>query len=550
MKSRTVSSLARFALWPMLLYLVGFIALTYPAILSFSTHFFTDDADGLQSVWNIWWINKAVTTLHQSPWHTTLLFHPEGTTLVGQTLNPFNGFLCIPLLRVMSLVHAHNLIVVFAFVATGLTTFFLAYHFTRSYWPSLAAGCVVTFSPYHFAHADGHLQLVSMEWVPLFLLCWCRLLGRPRIRTAVAAALVLLLVLLCDYYYVFYCVIAAGLILLWHVVKTRSAARGAWRRRAVPLLLFAAVALATCAPLPVAVAVAHRDDPFVGAHQPTEFSTDLAAPFIPGGRWRFALLTEFYWSNLPGNLDESDVHIGLSVVCMLVYVLIRSRRRLAGTGVWWLLLVAFFLFSLGPVLHVWGAEVPLPVTPYTLLETAFPLLRLSGCPVRMMSMVSLSAGVLFAYGLTMLGRGAGRGRWVVIALLLAVLCVEYLPDPFPRTSSAVPPHVEVLRDLPDAGAVVDLEARAGWSLYYQTVHQKPLAFGYISRAPSSVETKRRRILHRAERGQYDVICREPGVAYLVVAAGIECPSLRLVHRDARANIYACRDSASDTAAAE
>ena len=550
MKRRTLPllafRLARFGLLPALFYLAGFVLLTCPAILSFPTHFFTDDGDGLQNVWNLWWVNKAVTSLGRSPWHTTYLYYPEGTTLLGQTLNPFNGLLAIGLLRVMPLVQAHNVIVIFCFVAAGLTTFALAYSFTRSYWASVAAGCVFTFSPYHFAHTSGHLQLISVEWVPLFLLCWHRLLVRPRIGTAVAAALVLLLVLLCDHYYFFYCGVAGVLTLVWYLVSTRRAVDRAWRRRAVPLVVFAATALATCAPLPMAVAAAHRRDPFVGAHNPSDFSSDLMAPFIPGGRWRLAPVTEFYWSRLPGNLDESHAHLGLSVIFLLVYVLVRNRRhRLAGAGLWWLVLVVFYLFSLGPVLRVWGREIPLPVTPYTLLEAAFPLLKLSGVPARMMAMVTLSAAILFAYGLAMLARGRGRRRWALIGVLLAILCVEYLPDPLPRTPSAVPPHVRALKELPKRGAVVDLEARLGWSLYYQTVHEKPLAFGYISRAPASVESRRRRFLQLAERGLYDVICDEPGVAYLVVDAATTCPSLPLVHEDANARIYACASPQQD-----
>jgi hypothetical protein len=75
-------------------YLVLFVVITFPLIRSFSTHFFADGGDGAQNVWNIWWVNEAVTTLHELPWYTRYLHFPHGTTLVGHTLNAFNGFLC------------------------------------------------------------------------------------------------------------------------------------------------------------------------------------------------------------------------------------------------------------------------------------------------------------------------------------------------------------------------------------------------------------------------------------------------------------------------
>ena len=67
---------------------------------------------------------------------------------------------------------AYNTITIFAFVMGGLTMYWLAYHLTRSFWGSLLAGFIFTFSNYHFMHAQGHLQLISLEWIPLFVLCW------------------------------------------------------------------------------------------------------------------------------------------------------------------------------------------------------------------------------------------------------------------------------------------------------------------------------------------------------------------------------------------
>ena len=144
------SVLLRMVAAPLIFYLLFFCLLTYPAVSMFPTHYFADGEDGMQNVWNIWWVEKAVTHLHQSPWHTTFLHYPYGVTLLGQTLNPFNGFFGIVLLPFMNQVAVHNVIVTFSFIVGGLTAFLLAYYLTRSYWPSMVAGYVFTFSPYHF----------------------------------------------------------------------------------------------------------------------------------------------------------------------------------------------------------------------------------------------------------------------------------------------------------------------------------------------------------------------------------------------------------------
>ncbi|HKJ37539.1 MAG TPA: hypothetical protein VJ972_02095, partial [Anaerolineales bacterium] len=120
-RNAIITNIAKHGLIPAALYFIFFCLLTYPLILNFSTYFFTDDGDGFMNVWNIWWINTAVSqpSIHPSIWHTDMLHWPFGTTLLGQTLNPFNGLMAVPLLRVMSLVQAHNIIVLFSFVMSG-----------------------------------------------------------------------------------------------------------------------------------------------------------------------------------------------------------------------------------------------------------------------------------------------------------------------------------------------------------------------------------------------------------------------------------------------
>lgn len=216
-----LSASTRMGLNPLLLYLLSFFVLTYPAMAKFRTHFFADEGDGLQNVWNLWWVERAITVQHQSPWHTQYLHFPYGTSLLAHTLNPFNGFLAVGLSRFLTAVTVYNVIVTFSFVAGGMTAFLLAHYLTAAYWPSIAAGFIFTFSNYHFTQAQGHLQLVSLEWIPLFVLVWLRLLSRPTVGLAIGAALVLFLVILCDYYYFFYCVMTGIIIVGWHLIRQR-----------------------------------------------------------------------------------------------------------------------------------------------------------------------------------------------------------------------------------------------------------------------------------------------------------------------------------------
>lgn len=540
-KKDLLADILKHGLLPAAFYFLAFCLLTWPLIRAFSTHFFTDDGDGFMNIWNLWWVNTAIgqPSVHPSIWHTDLLHFPFGTTLLGQTLNPFNGLITFPLLRFLPLVQVHNLIVAFSFVMSGLTAYWLSLRLTRSFWGSLLAGYILTFSSYHFAHYYGHLNLISLEWIPLFLLCWIVLLDRPTVWMGIASALTLWLVLLCDYYYFFYCVLAGGLILLWLMFSGRNLRLFLDREYRTPLGFFILSSLLLTGPIIFRLMYLLRTDPLMDAHNPLNFGLDLLALFVPGETWRFGQLTEPVWSNFLLGKSEASVYLGYAVILFLVIAWVR-RRELEDAGLWFFLVGFFFLMALGPVLVVGGRVVYDGPMPYTLMENILPFLKLSGVPIRMVVMVTLSASVLGAMAITELKK---TKRGIAFAFLLtALLAVEYLPAPLPATSPQVPEYVRALAKLPEDGGVLDLAAPTKYlQLYYQTQHGKPMAFGYLARTPSSVIEKERGLNRAINREDYVALWDVYHIRYLVTRDAIEFEdpfvSLELVHQDAEVNIY-------------
>lgn len=537
-----VANLIKHGFVPALFYFFMFCLLTWPLIQSFSTRFFTDNGDGFMNIWNLWWVNTAVSqpSLHPSIWHTDMLHWPFGTTLLGQTLNPFNGLIAVPLLRVMSMVQAHNVIVLFSFVMSGVTAYWLAYYLTRSFLGSLLAGYIFTFSSYHFAHYYGHLNLISMEWIPLFVLCWYILITRPSIWMGIASALTLWLVLLCDYYYFFYCVLAGVFIVIWHMVTRRDILFLLKRNYLSALSVFILFSLILTSPIIFPLMYLMRTDPLLDAHNPGSFALDLFALFIPGETWRFNQLTEGYWSNLPLALSEASVYLGCAVIILLGYLWVKRRETRFALGLWFFLAGFFFLLALGPVLQVNGKIVYEALTPYTLLEKILPFLKLSGVPVRMTVMVTLAASVLGAMAVTLIPKSP-RGR-IFTFLVIILLFIESLPASLPATPTDVPAYITALAELPDDGGVLDQAALTKYlQLYYQTVHQKPMAFGYIARTPSSVAEKGSLLRRAVNREEYSALWDTYRIRYIATADVIESDapylSVELVYQDGEVNIY-------------
>jgi hypothetical protein len=423
--------------------------------------------------------------------------------------------------RGISLVERYNLVVIFSFVVGGLTAFLLAHHITDSYWGSIIAGYLFTFSSFHFAHLEGHLQMVSLEWIPLFILLWYKFILQPSIARSVGAALVLFLVILCDFYFFFYCVLAGLIIFCWRLSRKEGVRFFQEKGNVIATGLFVLISVATSGMLAASFLLANSRDEFLGAHPESEFSMDLLAPFIYGGHWRFASLTKPYWSQLPGSIHESSVHLGLAVVILLVYVW-RKRKHapMPGIGLWYCLLFFFALMALGPTLQVWGERTEWMTLPYTWLQALFPPLRASGVPVRMIVIAVLAAAVISAEGFKLLFRGSLRNR-VFASALLGLAVLDLLPGPVTTSAPTVPAYVSVLKELPGAGGVLDTVSSPTLALYYQTIHQKPLAFGYVSRVPRSVYEKDRELAKALKASDYSSLWRVYQIRYLITGHATE-----------------------------
>ncbi len=203
-----------------------------------------DGFDGWQNYWNLWWVKTALIDEHTNPFFTNLLFYPTGVSLLFHTLNVFNGILSLPLQLAFGLFPAYNTVVLLSFVLGGFGAYLLVRQILGipgGKFPALAAGVIFSFSPFHFAHLLGHLQVISLEWIPFYALYLVRIFQVPQridgnpegigIKEMLLAALFLVLIGLCDLYYVLYCLLFTGVVLAWAFWR-------GWRSRRTGRLLY------------------------------------------------------------------------------------------------------------------------------------------------------------------------------------------------------------------------------------------------------------------------------------------------------------------------
>lgn len=484
-------------LGPPTLYSLLAIAMTWPLAAHLTTHISGTGGDGPNFLWRLWWVPYALFERSTSPWHTDLLFHPQGADLIFDTLAPLYGLLSYPLQALAGVVVTYNVLLVVSLVLAAWGSYLLALHLSGDARAALVAGTVFGFSPYLLVHLWGHLNLVAAWPLPIFALCLIRALETGAARWAATAGALLGAASLLDYQYGVFA-------LLWAVLAGLSclcAQAGApgLHRAWLPL---AAAWLLVFSPLlvPAVQAVASGESPVAGnPGDSAYFSADLLAFALPSTvRWGGTRDSTFETREFQGiGGIEGTTYLGLIPIVLLLFaVRARDPGRSFGLRFWLLSMLLFAILALGPTLHIAGADTRVPL-PYALLQQV-PYLGTTRVPARFAVMVSLSLAVLAAFGFQWLVARA-EARNILCAAAIIAIAAEYAVAPLPLRSVEVPAFYRALGKEPGEFGVVPLPmlleaGPKGGSLgrgdqllqYYQVVHHKPMTFGHVARGPQEL----------------------------------------------------------------
>jgi hypothetical protein len=307
-----------------------------------------------------------------------------------------------------------------------------------------------------------------------------------------------------------------ALVRLWMTVRTRIRWRPIFRPAYIRAALVGAmVCVGALAPVVVAMASAGGriwTGPRVWWRSSAP-GVDAAAWLIPNpfSPWFGGLGTEWL-AGLPNGFVENVASVSWVAVATIAIAVVAAGFK--GTRGWWVFTGVFALLSLGPFIRIAGIDTYLP-TPWALLRY-LPVVGAARMPTRMTVLVMLGFAMLFALALQHL-RARSRRPWVVTAIAVACLGLELLPTPRRLFSAAVPDVARVIAADPREVKVLNLPFGLKDGLggggrfstayqYHQTVHEKPLIGGYLSRLPGgAIERYRRdpvlRVVMRLSEGR-------------------------------------------------
>jgi hypothetical protein len=450
------------------------VAMTWPLVRDFAGSVPAGAGDLWQNYWNFWWWKTALLELGQHPYYSPLIFHPTGAKLIVHTHSPFNMLAALPITAILGPAAAYNFCVLLALWLSGFGTYLLARELTGESRGAFLAGLVFAFFPQTMEQIFEHLNLITLQFIPLTIYFFVRLTRSGGAGNLASTGICFALTGLCSWHLGLKLTLLLVPLAILHLARP---ARGRW----VLLrgwMLAGLLALLLMLPLlaPVVVEMATAEDEYY--RKPPQ-NLGIEAPFLFVPHYGHPL-----WGNAVSGSYVDRPYGAPGYVCYLGFVPLALGvwalvRRKSGAVYWSLVVVGATVVALGR--HpFWGGEVVESITlPFYILEQ-IPIFDLVRVANRFMILAAVGLAVLTALGWSAIRK---KADWKFAVLALAIL-FEYSWSPYPMRRVETSPFYQQLLGSAEDGAVFNIpsnqRSRSAHNLVAQTIHGRPINAGYVS----------------------------------------------------------------------
>ena len=182
------------------LYLVLAVLMTWPLAADFIGSVPGGAGDLWQNYWNFWWWKTALLDLGQHPYFSPMIFHPTGGKLIFLTHSPFNMLIALPITATLGPAAAYNFCILLGALdfrfrdvsARARTDLGSAWRFS--------GGAGLRIFPQTMEQILEHLNLVSLQFMPLTLFYFVRLNRVGEAGNVVRTGLCFALSALCSWH--------------------------------------------------------------------------------------------------------------------------------------------------------------------------------------------------------------------------------------------------------------------------------------------------------------------------------------------------------------
>ena len=418
-----------------------------------------DGAEIWAFVWGHHWMHESLSS-GSWPYQTTLLDHPRGGVLWLK--DPIMLVLMHPIRSLFGIQKAVLFSQYLLFTLASCATFVLARHHNFSLRLSIFCGLAFAFCPHALGEAyNGNIEALAHGWLPLWFVCWHKLIEKPSIYRSIYASIALFALLVSNQYWGI-AMVFAGMVTL-PLLKEHN-----WRNR---LTILSSVVLGAACFAPVAYSI------WTSLHAPIRLN-DVTAGSIPLQPPYLSDIKEIFFPMSSANPTpfQDLIYVGFLIIILSVASLRSNRasKRYFFLG-WW-----YVILMLGPFLY-WNDTLVLSAQetkirlPWFYIFQSIQGLDWMTLPHRMAIPASLfltlSAGFWIAQ--------SRRREWLLPLILIELWMYPPYRLPLKSTPLQTQAHTSVLKNLPSGGVLnlpINLYSNTQRKfLWYQTIHRHPIA---------------------------------------------------------------------------
>ena len=475
-------------------YIALALIFTYPIIFRISDWIIGFPGDTESYINVMWWFEKSFLNPNLSFYDTSYLYYPTGATLASSEIGIFLLISSLPIQVLFGRIVAYDIIVLSSFILSGFGTYLLVNYLTADKRASFIAGFIFAFFPQHFMHALMEITIASVGWIPFFILYFLKMMKEGKRKDAILAALFFAFASLCSWFNLMYLLLFIGLYTIFGYFNNKEEIVN--RKSVMNLLLLGTLSFLLILPFayPMLAEITKGSYAYPPSFHSIFYSADLVGFLVPSIiHPLFGRYVKPIYENFSGNIIENTTYIGYAVISLVAYYILKNKKKLGESGFWIFSSLSFFILSLGPFLHVMGHLVVFPF-PYIIAYLLILPLRATRTPSRMAIMMMLSLAVLAGYGVKAIlvstkGRAFNRidKKDIVALLILFLIFFEFAVFPCPVFKVDVPAFYRGIAVDKEDYAIMEVPLDPVWIvseyMYYQTIHEKRLVGGYLSRTP-------------------------------------------------------------------
>ena len=435
------------------------IVISWPVLQRADEVLIGNDIDTYINPWADWWTEKAWQDPDISLYETDYLFYPQGANLVYHSFSHLNTLVALALSPLLGRLAAYNVTMLLNLFLAGVAMCHLARYLTGSTTAGIVAGVIFAFNSYE-VYQTGHPVLVTIWPLPWATLAFWRAVREDKVKWAIVAGVFVFLAAAASTLILILMTIWFALLVIWFYLN-RTGPRPSLKILFTFALTSALLVLPLLWPL-LRDAFSQNNTSFL-VNPTYPLVADILAPLLP--HW-------LYWLG-------QNIYLGLAPLYLLV-VAVRSRQP--EIRLWLFLMLAAYLFSIGP--RPQFLRHPLDIT----LPWAVPLNTILREPHRWNILLIFGLAMVGAYGWTVLRDRLPSLKHQRIAAAILVLAIfgEFAAASFPYFR----PHVssfysQILPREPAAVVIAVLPSGRQpdkLAMFYQTIHGHKMIGGVISRS--------------------------------------------------------------------